>query len=272
MVKIGGSVDSIASVALPSFTTEIVKRGFGPPVVLIQGLGTDHRAWSPVMDHLAPHVQCIAFDNRGVGRASPVGQDTTIERLADDAAEVIESLGNGPVHVAGVSLGGGIAMRVASRHPHLVKSLALHSTAARPDPRLLAVLDFRLALLEKRMTGELLRPFVALWAWSVAGIDLAKLPEGSTEVEDLDVEEYTQHLRVAREQWMTDDELAKIEAPTLVTVGSDDILTTPDHARGLYRGIRDAELVVIEHGGHAYYAERPALFASLQLGWTLRNS
>jgi len=261
----------IERVELPSFRTEIARRGSGPTLVLIQGLGTDHRAWGPVIDHLAPHLRCVAFDNRGVGGASPVGADTTIERLADDAAEVIESLGEGPVHVAGVSLGGGIAMRVASRRPDLVKSLALHSTAARPDGRLLSVLDFRRSILERGMGAEMLRPFVALWAWSPTGMELARLPEGAAEVDRLDIEEYRQHLRVAAEQWMTDDELAKITAPTLVTVGSADILTTIEHARDLHRGIRDAELVVVEGGGHAYYSESAALFASLQLGWTLRH-
>lgn len=265
-------MDTIESVTLPSFTTEVARRGSGPTLVLIQGLGTAHRAWSPVIDHLAPHLHCVAYDNRGVGKASSVGADTTIERLADDAAELIDSLDEGPVHLAGVSLGGGIAMRVASRHPHLVTSLALHSTVARPDARLLAMLDFRVSLLEKGTAADLLRPFVALWAWSPDGIDLAKLPEGSTEVENLDIEEYSQHLRVAREQWMTDDELAKIEAPTLITVGAADILTTPELARDLHRGIRDAELLTVAGGGHAYYSETPALFAALQLGWTLRHS
>lgn len=265
-------MDSLASVTLPSFTTEVATRGDGPTLVLIQGLGTAHRAWNPVIDHLASHVRCVAYDNRGVGKASPVGSDTTIERLADDAAELIESLGEGAVHVAGVSLGGGIAMRVASRHPHLVKSLALHSTIARPDSRVRAMLDFRATLLATGLGGELLRPFVSLWAWSADGIDLAKLPDGSTEVDQLDIEEYGQHLRLAREQWMTDDELAKITAPTLITVGSADILTTPEHARVLHRGIRGSELLTVENGGHAYYSEEPALFASLQLGWTLRQS
>lgn len=261
----------IERVELPSFRTEIARRGTGPTLVLIQGLGTDHRAWGPVIDHLSPYVHCVAFDNRGVGAASPVGEDTTIERLADDAAEVIERLGEGPVHVAGVSLGGGIAMRVASRHPHLVKTLALHSTAARPDQRLRSVLDFRASILEHGMAAELLRPFVGLWAWSATGME-RPLPEGAAEIDRLDIEEYRQHLRVAREQWMTDEELAEITAPTLVTVGSADILTTPEHARDLHRGIRGSELVVVEDGGHAYYAESPALFASLQLGWTLRHA
>ncbi len=262
----------IETVELPSFTTQVARAGSGPTLVLIQGLGTDHRAWNPIVEHLAPYVHCVSFDNRGVGNASPVGATTTIEDLADDAAALIASLGEGPVHVAGVSLGGGIAMRVASRHPHLVRSLSLHSTAARPDPRLLAMLEFRGSLLEKGVAGDFLRSFVAMWAWSPEGMSLAALPEGSTEIDSLELEEYAQHLRVAREQWMTDEELAKITAPTLITVGSEDILTTPRHAQDLYRGIAGAELVTVEDGGHAYYSENPGLFASLQLGWVLRQS
>lgn len=256
---------------LSGMNTTVKKMGEGPGLLLIQGLGTDHRAWDPIVEHLAPHLHCVSFDNRGVGDASPVGATTTMEDLADDAAELIERLGQGPMHVCGVSMGGAIAMRVASRHPHLVRSLALHSTAARPDPRLLAILDFRKKIVSGGNASELLRLFVAITAFSQDRMS-QPLPVGATEIDDIDAEEYAAHLRVATEQWMTDEELAKIVAPTLVTVGSEDILTTPDHARDLYRGISDAELLVVEGGGHAYYAEDPGLFASIQMGWALRHS
>ncbi|WP_306823818.1 alpha/beta fold hydrolase [Microbacterium jiangjiandongii] len=245
--------------------------GSGPALLMIQGLGTDHRAWGPAMERLAPHLECISFDNRGVGAASDVGPETTMEDLADDAAELIDALGIGPVHVCGVSMGGAIAMRVASRHPHLVRSLALHSTAARPDPRLRAILDFRQQIVDTGHAGELLRPFVEITAFSPTHISQT-LPVGATEIDKINAEEYAAHLRVATEQWMTDEELAKITAPTLVTVGTEDILTTPDNARDLYRGIAGAELLVVEGGGHAYYAESADLFASVQLGWTLRHA
>ena len=265
-------VDSeLETVSLSSLNTVVRTMGEGPSLLMIQGLGTDHRAWNPIVEHLAPHLRCITFDNRGVGKASPVGGSTTIEDLADDAAELIEAVGGGPMHVCGVSLGGGIAMRVAARHPNLVKSLALHSTAARPDPRLLAVLEFRRQLFVGGVAAQLLRPFVALWGFSPDKMS-RRLPTGAAEIDKLSESEYMSHLRIAAEQWMSDEELAKISAPTLVTVGSDDILTTPAHARDLLRGIADAHLVTVEGGGHAYYAEDPAFFASIQLGWVLRHS
>lgn len=268
----GDPLDSVLeTISLSALTTKVKKTGQGPTLLMIQGLGTDHRAWDPVIAHLAPHVRCISFDNRGVGDASDVGPETTMEDLADDAAELIEALGEGPLHICGVSMGGAIAMRVASRHPHLVKSLALHSTAARPDPRLRAILDFRKKIVDGGNASELLRLFVAITAFSQDKM-AQPLPEGATEIDKIDAVEYSAHLRVATEQWMTDEELAKITAPTIVTVGSEDILTTPDHSRDLYRGITGAELVVVEGGGHAYYAENPGLFASIQMGWTLRNA
>ncbi|MFC5751021.1 alpha/beta fold hydrolase [Actinomadura rugatobispora] len=262
----------LETISLSALKTVVCTKGEGPSVLMIQGLGTDHRAWDPIVEHLAPHLRCVTFDNRGVGKASPIGESTTIEDLADDAAELIEAIGEGPMHVCGVSLGGGIAMRVASRHPHLVKSLALHSTAARPDPRLLAMLDFRGQLLAGGLAPQLLRSFVALWGWSPDKMSMQKLPEGAAEIDELSESEYASHLRVATEQWMSDEELAKISSPTLVTVGTEDILTTAAHARDLYRGIAGAQLVTVEGGGHAYYAEDPAFFASLQLGWVLRHS
>ncbi|WP_214105263.1 alpha/beta fold hydrolase [Acrocarpospora catenulata] len=252
-------------------TTEVRTAGDGPALLLIQGLGTDHRAWDPVVAHLAPHLRCITYDNRGVGAASPAHPSLTVEELADDAAELIRSLGDEPLHVAGVSLGGAIAMNLASRYPELVRSLALHSAAAYPDARTTAVLNYRKKILEHGLAADFLRPFVALWGWSPDHMT-GDLPEGAAEITAMAESNYAAHLHAASSRAMSDEELGKISSPTLITVGTEDILTTPDRAAHLHRAIPDSRLVTIEGGGHAYYAEVPQLFASVQLGWVLTHA
>ncbi|MCR1785052.1 alpha/beta hydrolase [Nocardioides carbamazepini] len=251
-------------------STEVRARGEGPTVLMIQGLGTDQRAWEPVTAVMAGSVRCLTFDNRGVGTAGTAHHDLTFDALAEDVAELIEAIGEGPLHIAGVSMGGGIAMRVAARHPDLVRTVSLHSTTARPDARLLSVLDFREAVVASGQAATLLRPLVGLFAWGPAHQDVG-MPTGVTEVGSIDIEQYRAHLNAARTQWMTDEELATITAPTLITVGDEDILTTPGMSRELAKAIPGSKLVIVGGGGHGYYLEESALLGALQMGWILQH-
>lgn len=251
-------------------STEVRSRGAGPTVLMIQGLGTDQRAWESVTGSMSGHVRCLTFDNRGVGSASAAHGELTFDDLAEDVAELIEAIGEGPLHIAGVSMGGGIAMRVAARHPALVKTVSMHSTTARPDARLLNVLDFRSAVVESGEATTLLRSLVGLFAWGPSHQEVG-VPTGVAEVGSLDIEQYKAHLAAAKRQWMTDEELATITAPALVTVGSDDILTPPAMSRELAAAIPGAKFVTVAGGGHGYYLEEPELLAAIQMGWVLQH-
>jgi 3-oxoadipate enol-lactonase len=265
-------VDAVfETVQLSALTTEVRQEGEGPTILMIQGLGTDHRAWDPIVAHLVPHLRCVTYDNRGVGSASAAHESLTVDELADDAAELIRSLGDEPLHVCGVSLGGAIAMNLAARYPQLVRSLALHSAAAYPDGRTLAVLNYRKKILQHGLGAEFLRPFVALWGWSPDKMS-ADLPEGAAEITAMAESNYAAHLHAATSRAMSEEDLGKITSPTLITVGTEDILTTPSRAAQLHRAIGGSHLVTIEGGGHAYYAEVPQLFAGVQLGWVLTHS
>lgn len=162
-------------------------------------------------------------------------------------------------------------MRLAARHPDLVQSLALHATTARPDPRLLAVLDFRVQLVDHGLSSELLRPMVALYAWSPDQMHRG-LPEGAADMSKVSDDNYRAYLRAAIDQHMTDEELSTIRCPTLVVGGDADILTTIDHTSDLRRAIPGARMLTINGGGHAYYAEDPDLFCAVQSGWVLRHA
>lgn len=255
---------------LSQTSTDVRAVGAGPTVLMIQGLGTDQRAWEPVTSAMAGSVRCLTFDNRGVGTAADAHGDLTFDDLAEDVAELIEAIGEGPLHIAGVSMGGAIAMRVAARHPQLVKTVSMHSTTARPDARLLNVLDFRSAVVESGQAEALLRPLVGLFAWGPSHQDVG-VPTGVTEVATLDIEQYKAHLAAAKRQEIADEELASISVPALVTVGSDDILTPPAMSRDLAATIPGAKFITVAGGGHGYYFEEPGLLAAIQMGWVLQH-
>ncbi|WIX79601.1 alpha/beta hydrolase [Amycolatopsis carbonis] len=93
-------------------------------LVLVHGWTQDHRTWDGVVGHLGPATRVVRYDLRGHGGSSPARRGAaTIPRLADDLAELIaERVPNGPLVLAGHSMGGMTIMALAQRHPELVKA------------------------------------------------------------------------------------------------------------------------------------------------------
>ncbi|HLU71416.1 MAG TPA: alpha/beta fold hydrolase [Nonomuraea sp.] len=93
------------------------RRGSGEPLILIHGLGHHWQAWLPVMDRLAAARDVIAVDLPGFGRSPglPDGVPYTAESLADAVESFCALLGIREPHVAGNSLGGYLALELASR-------------------------------------------------------------------------------------------------------------------------------------------------------------
>lgn len=254
---------------LAGFTTTLRRQGSGPTLLRIQGGGAGRNAWAALMGRLAGQADCVAFDNRGVGDASPVEGPVTIHDFARDAAAVIEALGPGPVHVAGVSLGGFIAMRLAAARADLVASLTLHATSARLNARTIEQNLFRTRLLEAAGDdgAALLRAYIRPWAAGARG-PIGDLPaDVVTHRPGAPGADYLAQMHAIREHDMSADELASITAPTLIVAGAEDILCPVEDARFLHRSIPDSKLVVLERAGHVYYYEEPELTAALQGGW-----
>jgi 3-oxoadipate enol-lactonase len=106
--------------------------GHGPPVVLIPGLGADTRLFFNVVPLLATLHQVVVVDPRGGGRSDKPAGDYSIEQMAEDVAGLFGTLGIASADVVGYSMGGKIALQLATGHPELIDHLILGATAARP--------------------------------------------------------------------------------------------------------------------------------------------
>ncbi len=104
-----------------------------PPLMLLNSIGTDMSLWDAVLPHLLPAFRVLRMDMRGHGASDAPDGDYSLAMLADDAAAVVEAAGFHRVAVAGVSLGGMIAMEWALRHPSGMSAIALICTSATMD-------------------------------------------------------------------------------------------------------------------------------------------
>jgi len=107
----------------------------GEVVLLSHSLFFDHSMFDPLAGLLNESgYRTIAYDHRGQG-ASSAGtlEELSMDALAEDAAALIQVLGIGPVHVVGNSMGGFVALRLAARHPELVRTAAALGSSAEEE-------------------------------------------------------------------------------------------------------------------------------------------
>ncbi|MFL5887325.1 MAG: alpha/beta fold hydrolase [Thermoleophilaceae bacterium] len=98
-------------------TLNYVRRGSGEPLVLLHGIGSEWRIWTPQLDRLAAERDVIALDMPGFGESPPLpnGTISTVPSLTDAVESFLRELGLDHPHVAGHSTGGGVALELATR-------------------------------------------------------------------------------------------------------------------------------------------------------------
>jgi pimeloyl-ACP methyl ester carboxylesterase len=116
-------------------------RGTGHPLILLHGGLGAIEMFGPNLPALAKGRQLIAVDLQGHGRTADIDRPISVELMADDIAALIKHLGLDRPDIMGYSLGGGVALQTAIRHPEVVGRLVVVSTPIRRDafyPEILA--------------------------------------------------------------------------------------------------------------------------------------
>jgi pimeloyl-ACP methyl ester carboxylesterase len=90
-----------------------VRRGSGPPLVLIHGVGSQWQMWQPVLDRVSREREVVAVDLPGFGESAALHAPPTVEALAAAVAAFLEEVGVRDAHTAGNSLGGAVALAMA---------------------------------------------------------------------------------------------------------------------------------------------------------------
>jgi pimeloyl-ACP methyl ester carboxylesterase len=248
--------------------------GDGPPLVLVMGIGYDSSLWTlqqvPV---LSTRFRVVLLDNRDAGRSSRADHPYTIADMADDVAGLLDALHIRRTHLLGLSMGSMIGMEFALRHPDRLDRLVLAGPAASPARSAIDPISVWNWVKANDPNGEVFGAQQLTWLFSSRFLrdqqavqeTTALLASNPNPVEPAAYERQAQ----AYLHFDVFDRLGGIQAPTLVIVGEQDLLTPPWVAREVAGGIPGARLETVTGDGssHVVPLERPDDFNQLVMNF-----
>lgn len=224
------------------------------PVVMIPGLGSDGTVWQPTIDLLSPDVEC------------QVGDTLSDDSLPGMAARILK---HAPPKfaLAGVSMGGMVALEIMRVAADRVTRLLLCDTNARPDTAEQTI--------RRQSANAAMLATDDLAALAASSIAFMVHPKADLRVREALLQ---MSLRVGAATYVRQNEalmarrdllpiLTTIAVPTMVVVGADDLMTPPAFSRTISDAVTGATMHVIPECGHLPPIERPSAVARLIREW-----
>ena len=252
------------------------QQGTGEPLILIPYLAADHACYAFQVPEYAKHFTCISVDLRGTGESDkPKGAYTT-EQLADDVAALMQATGIDRAHVSGLSLGGAIGLWLAVKYPDKVASLSLHSSWARSGGHQRTVVESWQDLAKGVGVTEMI--IRAIFPWCLTAELYTERPDYIDSLAAFvrsrppqSVPDFIQQSNAVRAHDV-EAHLGRVTAPTQITFGRHDQLTSARVADRLKSGIRHSELLPFERCAHAPLYENVAEFNQQTLTFLQRHA
>ena len=252
-------------------------QGEGEPMVLIPYTAADHACYAFQVAEYAKHFTCYSVDPRGAGLSSKPEGEYTTELLADDVAAFIQVTGIGRAHIFGVSLGAAAGMWLAGKYPEQVKTLSLHSAWDKTDPFLRVIVEgWRIMANALDSVTEMV--ITGIFPFCLTPELYAARPEYVDALADFVRSRPRQPVDALMRQTEAvlghdaTTVLGSIQAPTLITYGRHDIVTSTRFAAPLTEAIANTELIVFEDCAHAAIYENVEGFNQQTLDFLQRHS
>jgi len=253
------------------------QQGAGEPLILIPYLAADYACYAFQVAEYAKHFTCISIDLRGMGASDqPAGAYST-ELFADDVAAFMQALGIPRAHVSGLSLGAATGMWLAAKHPARVKSLSLHSGWTRTDPFIRTVVQ-GWQVLAKALDSVPEMVIQGIFPWCFTPELYAGKPDYieslAAFVRSRPALPLAAFIRQSQAVLGHDAEaqLELIAAPTQITFGRHDLVTSTRFAERMTRAIRGSEMLVFEDCAHAPIYEQVEMFNQKTLAFLERHA
>jgi pimeloyl-ACP methyl ester carboxylesterase len=192
--------------------------GSGQPLVLLHGAYMTIETMGEIVPSLAETRQVVAVELQGHGHTADIDRPLSYEQMADDVSALLAEIGIDQADVFGYSMGGGVALQVAVRHPEVVRKLVVASISYTSDgmyPEVLATID--------TITPEVFAGSPIEETYLRSAPNPEDFPNLVAKLKQLDMEHYA---------WPQED-IRGISAPTLLIIGDSDAIR-PEHAVELF--------------------------------------
>lgn len=248
--------------------------GEGAPLILLHAFPLNHQMWQPQLAVLGHRYHILAFDYAGFGSSywhpNTPADATHIDQVAQSIIDTLDEYQIETTAVAGLSMGGYLALALWRIAPHRINRLALCNTRAAADDQSTksarsrnaaialeqgseAIAELMLPRLLSEFTGNGVKRIVRDMAASASSRALANA------------------LLMMRERPDATDLLPHITVPTLVIGATHDPIIPSDESRAMADNIPHGQVVIIDEVGHLSNLERPDIFNAAIINWMQRD-
>jgi len=244
-----------------NITLNYEQQGSGEPLILLPFLSADNACYTFQVAEYAKHFTCISVDLRGTGESDRPTAPYSIEDLADDIVAFLDALNIPSAHITGLSLGGAIGLWLAAKYPDKVKSLSVHSGWSKTDLFVKTLVNgWQVTAKALNNVPEMTIQNIFPWCF---------MPELYAERPDY-IQSLSDFVRSRPAQTVADfilqsnaviahdveEQLINITAPTQISFGSHDMVTSTRFAFPMQERIRNTELIIFDRCAHAPNFER----------------
>lgn len=217
---------------MSDISLHFVRRGSGPPLLLLHGNGEDGRYFVHQMESFSRRYTVYALDTRGHGQSPRGAGPFTMARFAQDLLDFMDEQKLERAHILGFSDGGNIALTFALAHPERVDRLVLNG--ANLDPA--------------GVKPSVQIPIV--WGYRLASLFAGRSPEARLHAEILGL--------MVNEPHISPEALEALPMPVLVIAGTRDMIRE-EHTRLIAGALPHSRLVLLP-GDHFIAAKNPSAF------------
>jgi pimeloyl-ACP methyl ester carboxylesterase len=242
----------------------------GLPVILLHGSPANRSMWDAQARELAAQgYRVVLPDLRGHGQSPVPHEPSTMERCAADVWAMADGLGLRQFVLGGLSFGGMVALEMVTASPERISGLLLAATVAEPDSerQRKARLEVAEAVRQGGIAPDVDRMLPRLFSQAtyverpglieqVRAMMLTTPPEGRANA-IIGITQRGDYRPL----------LPKVRAPTLVLVGAEDAVTTPEQNKDIHKRVPGAFLQVLEGAGHLCNLEAPGTFNQAMMNW-----
>ena len=240
---------------------KLERSGTGRPLVLLHGFPLDRTMWTAQAEHFSSGWDVICPDLRGHGESPAPEGIYEVDTLADDVLETLDSIGvTGPFVLGGLSMGGYVALSIATRFPDRLAGLFLMNTRAAGDAPATAENRQRQAKAIEE-SGSAIEVVDAMVPKLFSSASLAGRPglvaattDQMRRTSPIGIIGTLRGLAIRPDRT---GQLGNIRIPTVVIAGPEDQVIPLAEAEAMAAAIPGASLVVIQGAGHLAPMENP---------------